>query len=240
MSIIRLVTTESAACTRLADAKMRTAELRTTHPGGCAADAPPFDSPCRTAQPCAFILQVLSVQFHYFASRTIQSCHELHACFLHLRERSPNMSGIGLSPTDIVSGARVVGRGAAALRENGGSKDKYQQTAAGLDARIAAFSRLKEFAASAGPSASSSAVSVHASNLRRNDLALQNSQKKYDRRLGTNALGKRWRSIRWALGWEFRGHEEAKEYNHRSEAAKDALLLDTLLCVPIRVHRAFN
>jgi hypothetical protein len=85
------------------------------------------------------------------------------------------MSVIGLSPTDFVGGARVVARGAAALREHGGSKDKYQQTAAGLDARIAASTRAEEFATSAGPSASS-AVSVHASNLRRNDLALQNSQ----------------------------------------------------------------
>lgn len=137
------------------------------------------------------------------------------------------MSIIGLSPNDIVNGARLVARGLSALRDDGGSREHFQQTSEShLHLEEATKALVQALSSTDVPDALPSSRSKQlAQRLHRQNARLQHLAAD----LGPNARpGKRHGTLKKLL-WEFKEDGQCKDSDARSKPAVDAVLIEAIL-----------
>lgn len=143
------------------------------------------------------------------------------------------MSVIGISPSDIINGARVIGKGLASLKEDGGSKTAYQQTSNGLIARANALNHLEQFADSIDPILPSNAVRDAVKQSKDEDTAFIKILSKYEHKLGAKAAAGKKHGIARKVAWAFCGEQNSKDYSARASAGIDAAILEAIMLVDL-------
>ena len=143
------------------------------------------------------------------------------------------MSVVGLSPSDIVNGVRVVGKGISALKENGGSQSTYRTACESLHAQIGALQNVKDFANRPAPSATPSSVALSDSIRlqRETNRQINDELCKSDAALGCSASSSKRHGVPKKLGWAFSGDQDFRERIARSAAGLDAITLNTIVYV---------
>jgi len=139
------------------------------------------------------------------------------------------MSVIGISPSDIVAGGKVVGKAVAALRD-GGARVSFQEANDSLQDRITASKLIEaHFATSEIQSPRSTALAEAAKQLRTRDQSFKRKQDKFNPTLGPQATRSRPLQVKRALQWAFKGEKDFEEYNNRVGAGVDAAILNSIL-----------
>ena len=143
------------------------------------------------------------------------------------------MSVVGLSPTDIVNGVRVLGKGISALRENGGSQSTYRTASESLHAQIRSLQIVKDFLNQSAPSAtpSSTALSDSVRLVQEHYQQISEELRKSDAALGCSASSSKRRGVAKKLGWAFNGDQDFRERIARLTAGLSAITLDTIVYV---------
>jgi predicted DNA-binding protein YlxM (UPF0122 family) len=138
------------------------------------------------------------------------------------------MSVIGLSPSDIANGARLVARGLHSLKEDGGAKQGYQQVSSNLESRLAALDQLEKFALSSGVhDADDVRQSIFTAQRQANDESKQ--LERYNAKLGLHGPKGKRRAVVDKLKWEFKGEQEALSHSQRTAPGFEALLLKSIV-----------
>ncbi|KAJ9602885.1 hypothetical protein H2200_012665 [Cladophialophora chaetospira] len=126
------------------------------------------------------------------------------------------MSGLGISPSDLVAGGKAIGKAISAVRD-GGSKYTFQEADDSVRDRIAASKLVEEhFAISDPPLPSSAALVRAAKQLRTRDEIINRKHDNFKGSLGPNATSTRRRQVGSALKWAFKGEKDFAEHNDRN------------------------
>ena len=145
------------------------------------------------------------------------------------------MSVIGLSPNDLADWIRLLVRVAAALKEEGGSKSRYQQASQTVDATIAAVDDLEDFAVSANNILSSDSDGLQrlAQDLRKPFEEAKGKLTKYQPSLGVQARPGKRRGIFQKINWTFSGEPEVKDHYEQATVGMEAAIIEAVMYWPI-------
>jgi hypothetical protein len=133
------------------------------------------------------------------------------------------MSVIGISPTDIVKGAKALKDAATALTSGQeGAKQQFQDVHAALSSFEQAVTDLKRSAPSENPP-----DAVYTDLLER-ERGFQTSLQPYDRRLGPKSQARSWSTIKRKLQYAFDGEAKVQKHIITSKPGVDAALFHTM------------
>lgn len=143
------------------------------------------------------------------------------------------MSIVGLSPSDIINGVRVIGKGISALKENGGSQSTYRTASKSLHTQIRALQSVEDFINQSAPSATPSSIALSDSVrlVQENYQQINEELHRSDAALGYSASSSKRRGVAKKLGWAFSGDQDFRERIARLKAGLDAVTLDTIVYV---------
>jgi hypothetical protein len=137
------------------------------------------------------------------------------------------MSVIGISPSDIVGGARIVNKAVGAFNTDTGAQAQYQaatQSSKDIQAAIKALST----ACSSFSITSSDELRKTLDRLQKTHEQQEQRTLRYDAALGEGSSRKKRSGIQHKLRWTFQEDKDIRESNARNRLAVDAALLQTL------------
>jgi hypothetical protein len=136
----------------------------------------------------------------------------------------------GASPSDVVQALETAVRAISSLKEEGGSKSRYQTANASLQARVAALEAIVDITAlSSNASSSAFLLQQLASSLRDRDKELLVWTGKYQKSLSEQAP-KGWRhSVGRKLQYAFDGHGKLQDHFASTQPEADAAILHSIL-----------
>jgi hypothetical protein len=133
------------------------------------------------------------------------------------------MSVIGISPTDIVKGAKALKDAAIALTSGPeGAQQQFQDIHAALSSFEQAVTDLKRSVPSENPT-----DAVYTDLLER-ERRFQTSLQAYDRRLGPKSQARSWSTIKRKLQYAFDGEAKVQKHIINSKPGVDAALFHTM------------
>jgi hypothetical protein len=133
------------------------------------------------------------------------------------------MSVVGISPTDIIKGAKALKDAATALTAGQeGAKQQFQDAQAALSSFEQAVTEYKRSASSESP------PDAVYNDLLERERRFQGSLQPYDRRLGPKSQARSWSTIKRKLQYAFDGEAKVQKHIITSKPGVDAALFHTI------------
>jgi hypothetical protein len=137
------------------------------------------------------------------------------------------MSGVGISPSDIIRGLRVAHKAVSALRTNEGARSHYQHAKQSHDDLKEAVNALAQTCSASGVS-STPALQQTIDHVLKNHKWQETQLQKYECALGEGSPKQKRHGIVWKIRWAFHEDQEVRDFDNKTRPAIDAAILQTL------------